>query len=569
MSIFSSPARKAVPAIPEGENGFLRIPIALKIALGIAVFLELLAPFVSTSYGLDGRFHLNWIAQFTKLIDDGILFPRWVPDGFYGFGAASFYFYPPLTFYFAALLHGLSGVTAPTALFQAINFLASIASFFSARALLRSLGSPRTPSTIGALLYTFAPLRIAELYHRAALPTHLAYVFLPLVWLGLVTIVRQDGERYKRIVFFAIALALMALTSVPFLLVTLCGVIVAGLVQWKRIVRTALAEIAFAGILTACLVAFHYLAALSATPFTDVNEIKMGHAPFAWRDYMSMVGLYYMAMTYIPMMGIGFAYWKLRRLHSGESIVSVERTSIRIGLAMASVVLFLEIPQLSRILWNNVLPLQLIGFNIRFYSQALLALCVIVGVARSIVMQRAVMFSLWFLILGAVGPIILVVLNMHLYPHFNVPLEDAQEYRPVYTVSRPLFVHSIAPHASDSAAIGNFLPDEGVKFLHRTPKTEALLATIIAPRQVTFHRFYWPFWHLYANGSEISSRPDSIGRATAVLPVGSYTAVWRLERTPLECWGIWISGIAWIGVLLFWGIGLVRWRVRKKIPFSP
>ncbi len=75
-----------------------------------------------------------------------------------------------------------------------------------------------------------------------------------------------------------------------------------------------------------------------------------------------------------------------------------------------------------------------------------------------------------------------------------------------------------------------------------------------------FIDFTGPFGILYANGGEIPSRPDSIGRATAVLPTGHYTAVWRLERTPLEYWGIWISGIAWIGVLLFGGIGLVRWR---------
>ncbi|HEX5317448.1 MAG TPA: hypothetical protein VFX22_12435, partial [Candidatus Kapabacteria bacterium] len=82
-------------------------------------------------------------------------------------------------------------------------------------------------------------------------------------------------------------------------------------------------------------------------------------------------------------------------------------------------------------------------------------------------------------------------------------------------------------------------------------------------------RFYWPFWHLYENGREISSHPDSLGRAVAVLPARNYTAVWRLERTPLEIAGRWISGVAWCGVLIFWGIGLVRRRVRVQVSSSP
>jgi hypothetical protein len=81
---------------------------------------------------------------------------------------------------------------------------------------------------------------------------------------------------------------------------------------------------------------------------------------------------------------------------------------------------------------------------------------------------------------------------------------------------------------------------------------------------VTFHRFYWPYWHLYGDGNEIPTRPDSIGRATAMLPAGQYAATWELERTPLERDGLWISGITAAGIFLFFAASYGKKRIRKR-----
>ncbi len=65
---------KARAEIMEPYSSF-RMPKVLTVLLGMVVFLALLTPFVSTSYGLDGRYHLYWIQQFTTLNAEESYFP--------------------------------------------------------------------------------------------------------------------------------------------------------------------------------------------------------------------------------------------------------------------------------------------------------------------------------------------------------------------------------------------------------------------------------------------------------------------------------------------------------------
>jgi hypothetical protein len=171
----------------------------------------------------------------------------------------------------------------------------------------------------------------------------------------------------------------------------------------------------------------------------------------------------------------------------------------------------------------------------------------------------------------------LLFFSLHLFPSTERPLEDATEFLPVNFKPpatsngggmRGAVENILQPHASDPAASGDFRSGEKVDRVSIEPYHETFVVSLQESRPITFHRFFWPFWHLDVNGAEINSRPDSIGRAIAILPAGHYTANWQLKRTPLECAGLWISGIAWAGVLLFWGIGIVRMRVKKKQTIS-
>src|SRR5205085_9863076 len=119
-------------------------------------------------------------------------------------------------------------------------------------------------------------------------------------------------------------------------------------------------------------------------------------------------------------------------------------------------------------------------------------------------------------------------------------------------------------HVDDPIAISALAPNERIQSAASTDVMQTLDVSLQSSRQATFHRFEWPYWRLFANGTQLLTKPHSIGRATAILPRGQYRAEWRLERSPLERAGLWVSGIAW-SALLFLG-GRVLYRRYRQSP---
>src|SRR5690348_8590153 len=72
-----------------------------------AALLELVAIILFPFRGYDAYSHIYWIGEWHKLWAAGIFYPRWLPDSFAGFGAPSFYFYPPLSFFVSSTLYAV------------------------------------------------------------------------------------------------------------------------------------------------------------------------------------------------------------------------------------------------------------------------------------------------------------------------------------------------------------------------------------------------------------------------------------------------------------------------------
>ncbi|GEM_PF-1533813 len=561
-----------------GSSGHdVRLSRGLEVLFVVVIVLELLAPFVSKTLGLDGRLQLNMIVEYNKLRLLGIFVPTWIPTAFYHFGATTFYFYPPCMFYLAAVLDRI-GLHSPMTLFEAISLLVTLGSFFSARWLLRSLGSTGYRLNLGAALYAFAPLRIAELYMRSSIATHITYVFLPLICGALIAIVKGEGRfASKRILLLGLACSLTALTDVPIAVMVAISAIIVTFTIWRKLTGRAVLEILIALTISALLAAYHFGSVLSAQAFSRLRDLHFSHKPEDIELYFHLgPGTYHMLLLYGASAIIAFGYlwvrWKSKPISETEAWIG------RVGLPIAGFILFLDLFPLSAIVWNHFSPLDLVQFPWRFYPLMLLFGTLIVGLAQTPIVERIAKWVTAVWVLGAILPIVLVVFSMHIFAPFERPLEDATEYLPIY-FNPPVPEHGggireavdrmIGPHASDSAAIGIFSNTESIRSTLEAPYLEEFKVMFEKSDAVTFHRFYWPFWHLYVNGSEIPSRPDSLGRATATLPAGRYRATWKLERTPLETAGLWISGFAWSGIIVYGGIGFVRNRVRRKDRLTP
>jgi hypothetical protein len=553
----------SITSVPECRS--FRLPRGLEILLGVVVALELIAPFVTKMYGMDARRHLLWISQFSNLLDHGILIPTWIPAGFGGFGSITFYFYPPLTYYLTAAIAFLNGSLSPTISYQAVVLLSTVASFFTARTLLKKLHAPSYQSTIGATLYAFAPLRLFEIYNRGALSTHVAYFLLPLVCFGVIEIYRPSHSSItRRVLFLGVMMSLLLLTSVPIALSVTFTLGIAVLVSWPYQSMRSSFQVAGSAVIAAALSAYHYAAVLSAKQFAHLRSFDFVHSPndiTLW--FHPGAGSYNLLLLY----GLAFvalwAYWKSRQLDM--PISKYERVNTHIGLTLTTVVLFLDFSPLSFWLWNTWL-LQLIQIPWRFYPALMLFIALSVGLASTVTTQRAGKRIVWICTLAALLPLAIILSSWHSMDRF--PAEDD-----AYAPRSSALTNNLdtKPHSPlrDVLASTDLQWGEQFRTIPSTPYSDTFQMAFQTNHSLTFHRFYWPFWHLYANGREISSHPDSLGRAVAVLPAGNYTVVWRLERTPLEIAGRWISGVAWCGVLIFLGIGLVRRRVRVQVSSSP
>lgn len=154
----------------------------------IAALLALIPLLTITRGGFpltaDGQVHLLRTLEVSRLLRAGVLYPRWAPDFYLGYGYPFFNFYAPGAHVLAALL-GLAGlgVTGGVLATQVLALLLyPVGAFLAARALF-SAGAPGRSAALAALvsaaLYLYAPFRFRELFIQGNLSQLVALGWLP------------------------------------------------------------------------------------------------------------------------------------------------------------------------------------------------------------------------------------------------------------------------------------------------------------------------------------------------------------------------------------------------------
>jgi len=157
----------------------------------IVVLLLFAASFVPLSHALWSglapidSYNSIWVEAFGAALRRGEFPPRWLPEGFHGLGASSFYFYPPLFFYVAAAVDGLTGGLLNAEQVTAWTCLAfSLAGSLALYAWLRSQVGGWAAVAAGAV-YAIAPYHLLDAVSRGSLGELAAYAVLPVFALSL------------------------------------------------------------------------------------------------------------------------------------------------------------------------------------------------------------------------------------------------------------------------------------------------------------------------------------------------------------------------------------------------
>ena len=181
---------------------------------GLALLLTIfaVAPFLLPGYfwgANDARHHVYFLHQFNRVVADGIWWPRWSPDFAFGYGYPFFNIYGPLSHFLAALLlHFLN--FGYTQAIEAIFVLSIVASAAAMYICVRPWGG-RPAALVAAVVYTYLPYHLLNLYVRANLAESMAFVWLPLcLWAVRGAVIQR---RMRWIVATALSYGALMLTS--------------------------------------------------------------------------------------------------------------------------------------------------------------------------------------------------------------------------------------------------------------------------------------------------------------------------------------------------------------------
>lgn len=180
--------------------------------------------------GDDLHYHLSQISGMADSLKAGYFPVRIILGVLNNWGYGSGFYYPNL---FLLIPAGL--IIAGFHTMEAYEIFVILCSFFALLTMfltIRRLSHSETAAYSGVILYAFAAYRLTDIYYRAALGEIQAFIFLPLIVLGLYEIFNDHPERW-----WIFAFAFTGLLSCHMISLTIAGIFTGiwALLHFRRI----------------------------------------------------------------------------------------------------------------------------------------------------------------------------------------------------------------------------------------------------------------------------------------------------------------------------------------------
>jgi hypothetical protein len=516
--------------------------------------------FILSVNGDDGWIHLNWLDQFTRLFREGNLYPRWMPESFSRYGSAAFYFYPPLSYWTAAIISVILPSASPEVLLFSISILASILTVVSMRSYLREAGMSSDIVLLGGLIYGFGAYRIFDIFSRNAMSEHFAMIFLPLLFQAIEVAFRSTKKEPLRVyILFTSGFLGMLLSNIPTLV---AASIAAGIYCIVRIRKDNLKNIfpLPVGILTSLLMGGMYiLPMIMLRPEAHFENLfnlgagfSAGKIPVGFLISLVFLDTRIIAAVSILLSILCFIVLIRYKMNAKDRFKK--------EFAMGFIFLFLfiivvQIPYIGFYIHSRIFPFTLLQFYWRW--NIVLAFAIPAVIMFFLTEKRYLRFS--FLVLV----ILLITIGVTSFLQFlnTSPAasltyhRDVREYIPHDVKNLPA-VHDkygvTEPAWVDSDQTQTILPQiKGITLKKIDAYNYIIQTSFDSDQTVTFHQFYWKHWKLQSNDDqELIMKPDSLGKATAYFVSGVHTYSYKLYQSEPEKYGAMLSGFGLCTFLL-------------------
>jgi len=563
----------------------------------------------------DGRHSVYFLFEFDRVIQDGIYYPRWLPDFTFGYGYPFFNIYGPGAFYVSEALHllGLDFVNATKVVFALALLLSGPPMFGFVK---RLTGSSQA-AFLSGLAYVYIPYHIADIYVRAALAESAALIFLPLTLWGFYETVVNPNR--LNIVATAMAYGAMmfshngiTLLFTPVLAVWALFLMIG---EWRKeshpTLSARLSSFISLGLpsLGAVLLGLGLVAIFVIPAVLEYQYVRVDQWTANYYDYLNH--FVYLFQLFDPNWGFGIS---VPGPHDG---MSFQLGIVPAILAIFSIIAVVKNPNHTRRFWLFFLVMTLIvavlmfglslpiwevlrlvifaQFPWRLLTLTMVSLAVLAG-AITLTQDSngdSRSLSLPTLLLG-----LLIVLGS--YPYLTAQMQLQAKEGPVGIIGLMKFEQSAGEMTGSTAWVKEIPTWSNTADIYLTGrKVKTKIVTTEYPQDVlwigvlpngigmhtngehiaftanadnlaiTFNMFYYPGWHAYLTKPwsteiirelPIQIADDELGRMRVPVPKGAdQWLLLRFEDTPPRIAGEWISAFS---VLLC--LGILVWDVRTK-----
>jgi hypothetical protein len=525
----------------------------------------------------DAHSHIFRTYEILTAWREGILYPRWAPDFYFGYGYPVFDYYSTLSYYLAAAYGWFFGPVAGVKFALVLTtYLAAAGVYVFAR---DEWGA--APAIVSAAVFVFTPyIVLVEPIQRGGLPEALAVALAPWVLWSFTRLARTGSLAFWCLSATSLAALVLAHNLMSFVFI---GLVCAWLAwRWSFIERPAsraallraLALLATAGLLAAALSAYMWLpAALERGAVQFQNAFSLVQA----RRYLSF------EMIFAPMTGrdietvdialyqfrLGWPQWMLGLLGALTLLrPSPQRPASLFWLLVTPPCLFLMDP-VSSWFWDHVSLLPYLQFSYRLMAVTALNLAFLAGaVVNGLPAVRlpfgpnglAVLLAAITIIAGLpllnpapwpdFGPVNPeAILNLELFRGRGVGTTFEGEFLPVTVRATPEPSQAVvaAVLAGSREKVDRTALPAGAAVDETAHDSLRNVFSLNAPAPFTLRlfTFYWPGWTAYLDDARtpiIVTAPE--GFISVAVPAGNHSLTVQLEDTAPRRLGWALSGAA-------------------------
>jgi 6-pyruvoyl-tetrahydropterin synthase-like protein len=547
--------------------------------------LLLLAPLLGEKprvlTGGDISAHVQFAVGLLDSFRAGVPFPRWLSDVNYGLGGPIFIFYPPLSYYLAALSVWVAGGKAVLGFdiaFALAGMACAVAFYAASRGL---VGRPA--ALFGAFLYTLAPYHAFDL-HAGYYAEYVAYAWLPLIW-WFTRRVLDEPPTPRQAAPLGLCGALLAMTHLPTtvtLAITLAPYVAIRLLRAGQIGKRLAVLLGAAGVALLCAAAFLLpmqlerglvdTAYVTQSPWGDYRQWLVSLTGFGSLPWLS-------AFTGGLLLTLPAAYglivtWRAAGPGEGEPREDRRRAE---AIAMGSLVvlsLFLQLG-ISSPLWELIPQLPLIQFPWRFNSPHALGCCVLVALALSRPLGGPSSSRRRFLVAGALAlPAVVLALGLRALPRVRIDQHAFETDVHVKHRQIPEFLPVPVPRSAPSYTADDALfppaawSREGGRHEIRqwSPEHRELVVSTNQLNRLEIRTYFYPGWRARLNGRPVPldrPMPPLFLLAVRVPPGENQRLEFFFGSTPLRNAAAALSAAGLLLVVLLLGTGRGRPRAPR------